>query len=98
MKMVLTTVTANLVPDKIEEAAALYNAEVLPILRQQGVQQAYLAVDAVNNTMAEITVWETQAQADASISSPERRAVIGRLAAVFASAPVRQTYDVKLSS
>ena len=95
--MILATVTAKVVPDKIEEAAALYNEEILPILSKQGVQKAYLAVDTVNYTMAEVTVWETQAQADASISSPERRAVIGKLAAVFASAPVRQVYEVKLS-
>ena len=53
-------------PGKIEEAAKLLREEVMPTAANyQGFIQNFLLVDAPNNRIASLSVWETEADAKA---------------------------------
>jgi heme-degrading monooxygenase HmoA len=53
-------------PGKVEEAAKLLREEVMPTAANyQGFIQNFLVVDAPNNRIASLSVWETEADTKA---------------------------------
>ena len=53
-------------PGKVEEAAKLLREEVMPTAANyQGFIQNFLIVDAANNRIASLSVWETETDAKA---------------------------------
>ena len=53
-------------PGKVEEAAKLLREEVMPTAANyQGFIQNFLIVDALNNRIASLSVWETETDAKA---------------------------------
>jgi len=59
-------VRVQIQPGKIEEAARLLREEIMPAAANyRGFIQNFLLVDAPNNRLASLSVWETEADAKA---------------------------------
>lgn len=59
-------VRIHIQPGKVEESARLLREEVMPTAANyQGFIQNFLIVDAPNNRIASLSVWETEADAKA---------------------------------
>lgn len=57
-------VRVQIQPGKVDEAAQLLRTEVMPAAANyQGFIQNFLVVDAPNNRIASLSVWETEADA-----------------------------------
>jgi heme-degrading monooxygenase HmoA len=61
-------ITASVQPNKLAEFAAAFNAHVLPAVSlSPGFKSLYLLQDAAQSQVAALVLWETEAEAVASI-------------------------------
>ncbi len=89
-------VTVLYQPGKVDEAVQLYRESMLPEARQQrGFQGTMALVDRSTGKAISITLWQTEADAQASgAGSAYLQAQIAKVASLFAAAPVIETYEV----
>jgi heme-degrading monooxygenase HmoA len=89
-------VTAQYQSGKLDEGIQLYRESVLPEARQQrGFKGALALVDRSTDKAISITLWQTEADAQASgTSSPYLQAQLAKIASLLAGAPGVETYEV----
>ena len=82
-------------PDKIDEASRIYRDSIIPAVQQQkGNKAAYLLVDHATGKGVSITLWDSEADAQAYESSGSYREQVGKVAQFFTSPPSLATYTV----
>ncbi len=89
-------VTVQYQSGKVDEGIQLYRESMLPEARQQrGFKGAMGLVDRSTDKSISITLWQTEADAQASgVGSAYMQAQIAKFASPLASAPVFETYEV----
>jgi heme-degrading monooxygenase HmoA len=83
-------------PGKADEGMQMYRESILPEARQQrGFKGAMALLDRSTDKGMSITLWETEADAQASgTSTPYLQEQLARVASLLAAAPVVETYEV----
>ena len=83
-------------PGKADEGMQMYHESVLPVARQQrGFKGAMALLDRSTGKGLSITLWETEADAQASgASSPYLQEQLAKVVSLFVAAPVVETYEV----
>jgi heme-degrading monooxygenase HmoA len=89
--------TVQLRPDTVDASIDLYQREILPVITAQpGYQGVYLFTDRASGNGVSITLWASEADAQAYESSGTYRQLVAKLAANFAGPPTLATYDVSV--
>jgi heme-degrading monooxygenase HmoA len=87
--------TATAHPGKTDEGVQIVRDSLLPVTRQQPGYKGYLALtDRTTGKVISITLWETEADLNASESSGLLREQLGKVAYVLATQVVREVYEV----
>ena len=87
--------TATAHPGKTDEGVQIVRDSLLPVTRQQPGYKGYLALtDRTTGKVISITLWETEADLNASESSGLLREQLGKVAPVLATQVVREVYEV----
>ncbi len=97
--MYARVVTGQFKPGTLDdEAIDLFRDSAMPeIKQQQGFKGALLLRDSNTGKGITITLWETEADAQASgVGSAHLQAQFAKVASLFAAAPVTETYEVAL--
>ena len=83
-------------PGKADEGMQLYRESILPEARQQrGFKGALGLVDRSTGKGMSITLWETEADAQASgTNTPYLQEQLAKVASVLVAAPSIETYEV----
>ncbi|HLZ23106.1 MAG TPA: antibiotic biosynthesis monooxygenase [Ktedonobacterales bacterium] len=90
--------TVHLQPDKIAEATALYQNNVVPFVKtQHGFQGMYLLTDP-SGTGQSISLWESEADGQAYEANGVYREQVSKFAAFFSAPPSLATYDVAVKA
>lgn len=93
--MLARVTTVKLQPDKVAESVALYQQEIVPIVKgQPGFQGMYLLTDAATGNGMSISFWNSEAEAQAYESSGIYRQMVAKLAANFSAPPSLGTFEV----
>ena len=80
-------------PDKIEEGLKLTWDTIVPAYKEQpGFRGYYLLTEPNGDKAIAITLWESEADMDAS--APVAKAMIPKLREVIQERPVTETYEV----
>ena len=88
-------VTVQVQPGQTEEAVNIYRS-IGPLWQQQnGFKGAYLLTDPTGKGVS-ITMWETQADMEATEASGWYQEQIAKFASVFAGPPVQEAYEVSV--
>ncbi len=89
-------VTTQYQPGKVDEATQIFRESILPETRQQaGFQGVMALVDRSTDKFISISLWQTEADAQATgASSSYLQAQLAKAASLFAAAPVIETYEV----
>ncbi len=89
-------VTIQYQPGKLDEGTQIYRESVLPEGRQQsGFKGVMALVDRSTDKFISISLWQTEADAQATgASSSYLQAQLAKAASLFAAAPVIETYEV----
>ncbi len=89
-------VTIQFQPGKVDEATQILRESILPETRQQtGFQGVMALLDRSTDKSIAITLWQTEADAQASgASSSYLQAQLAKVASFFAAAPIVETYEV----
>jgi len=89
--------TVQLRPDTVDASIALYQQEILPVISAQpGYQGVYLFTDRATGNGVSITLWTSEADAQAYETSGTYRQLVAKLAPNFATPPTLATYDVSV--
>ena len=97
--MFARVITVQAQPGKVDEAAMLYRDSVIPAAKQQkGFSGAMLLTDDVTGKGISITLWETEADQKASEAIGYVAQQLGKLAAVLAGPPPRESFRVSAKS
>ena len=89
--------TVQLRPDTVDASIGIYQQELLPIIKAQpGYQGVYLFTDRATGNGVSITLWTSEADAQAYETSGTYRQLVAKLAANFATPPTLATYDVSV--
>ena len=87
--------TATAQPGKTDEGVQIVRDSLLPVTRQQLGYRGYLSLnDRTTGRVISITLWETEADLNASESSGLLREQLGKVAQVLATQVVREVYEV----
>ena len=82
-------------PAKAEEGMRLTEETIVPSYQEQpGFQGYFLLTEPGGDKAMAITLWETEADMDAS--APVARAMIPKLRDILRAPPVTETYEVRL--
>jgi len=87
-------------PDKVDEAESIMQNSVLPMMRQQKGFKNYCSfVDRASGKAITITVWETEADREASSqASAYYREAIAKVAPFFTAPPAVENYEAEIYS
>ena len=84
-------------PDKIDEARALYNSEVISgVIRQQKGYRFNHLLESTNNPGEAIsfTVFDSQADGEAYEQSGAYKELVGKFGPYFAASPELKSYEI----
>ena len=94
--MYARVITANVKPDKLNEFSAAFNELVLPDASQErGFKGIYMLQDTTQSRIVGVVLWETEADAQASIEGFQKRR-LPKLAPYLAGQPTAETLEVIL--
>lgn len=86
---------SQLVPGKTDHAISVWRDKVVPVLKQEkGFKGAYLVGDRGTGKGVTITMWETQADADAGNAALPQ--ILALFDGMFAAQPSMETLEVLL--
>ena len=92
-------VTAQLEPDKIDEAVSQYRNAVVPAAKQQrGYRGKLLFLSREKRQALSITLWETESDMLASESSGYLEAQFRGLESLFSAPPTTEHYEVSVGA
>jgi heme-degrading monooxygenase HmoA len=87
--------TIELHPAFLDEAVQMFRDSVVPDARQQpGFQGALALVDRSAHKAISITLWQTEAEAQASATGGHLQAQINKFASHLTAPPVVETFEV----
>ena len=87
--------TATTHPGKTDEGVQMVRDALLPVTKQQPGFKGYLSLtDRATGKVISITLWETEADLNASESSGLLREQLGKVAHVLATQVEREVYEV----
>lgn len=87
-------ITAHVQPDKSNEFPNAFSEMLLPdISQERGFKGIYVMRDATQNKITALVLWETEADAIASIEGFQHRR-LPKLASFLASQPIAETVEV----
>ncbi len=88
-------VSAQIVGGKREEAVRLWQEKVAPAFRDlKGFREGFLLTSPNKGSYVSVSLWETEADAEAFESSGLYQQLIDKFEGVFATAPVRELYEL----
>ena len=89
-------ITANVKPDKLNEFSTAFNELVLPDASQErGFKGMYMLKDAARSRIVGVVLWETEADAQASIEGFQQRR-FPKMAPYLTGQPTAETLEVIL--
>ena len=89
-------ITANVKPEKLNEFASAFSELALPDASQErGFKGIYMLKDSTQNRIIGVVLWETEADAVASIEGFQQRRM-PKLMPYLAGAPTAETLEVVL--
>lgn len=89
-------VTANVQPDKLDEFPSAFGEHVLPgISQERGFKGIYVLRDAAQHKVVALVLWETEADALASIEGYMRER-LPKMAPYLVSQPTAETLELIL--
>jgi quinol monooxygenase YgiN len=89
----------QLQPDKLDEAIRIYQESVIPAARQQpGFRSTQLITDRASGMGLSITVWESEADLQASEASGYYQEQVAKFAPLLTAPPVREVFEVSASA
>jgi heme-degrading monooxygenase HmoA len=89
-------ITANVQPGKLDEFPKAFSELVLPdASRERGFKGIYVMRDSAQNKITAVVLWETEADAQASIEGFQQRR-LPMMADYLASRPTAETLEVVL--
>jgi len=89
--------TVQLRPDTLDASIGLYQQEIVPVIKAQpGHQGIYLFTDRTTGNGVSITLWTSEADAQAYETTGTYRQLVAKLAPNFAAPPTLATYDVSV--
>jgi heme-degrading monooxygenase HmoA len=96
ISMYARVVTGQYQPGKLDEGEQMYRESILPEARRQpGFKGILGLVDRSSGKAISITLWQTEADAQASgASSSYGQAQLTKIASLLAAAPTIETYEV----
>jgi len=87
--------TSELHPETLDEAVQVYRDSVVPDARQQpGFQGVLALVDRSAHKAISITIWQTEAEAQASATGGYLQAQINKFTSHLAAPPAVETFEV----
>ncbi len=94
--MYARVVTAQVAPDKVDETIQLWQDSVMPAARQQkGFMSGRLLVDRKTGKAIASSLWETQADAQATgEGSAYLQEQLAKFASLFTAPPVVEYYEL----
>ncbi len=82
-------------PDKVAEVVRIYNESILPAVKSaSGNHGVFLLIDAATGKGMSITMWNTQADGEATDSSGFYREQVAKVSPFFSSPPSLDVYEV----
>jgi heme-degrading monooxygenase HmoA len=91
--------TSQILPDKVDEAIAIYRDSVTPAAKQQkGFKGIWMLTDRKTGKGISITLWETEADMTAGESSGFYQQQVAKFKDVFGAPPVREQYEVTVQA
>ena len=95
--MYARVITSQLQPGKTDDAIKIWREKVSPALKQiKGFKGAYLCGDRNSGKGVTVTLWESEADANAMDASGKYQEMISLFSALFAGTPTREQYEVLL--
>ncbi|MFZ4659026.1 MAG: antibiotic biosynthesis monooxygenase family protein [Caldilineaceae bacterium] len=93
--MYARVITVQWKVDQVEEAITFFRENVVPALRQQpGFANARLLVDHNTGKGMMMSVWQSEADLQASSNSGFLKTQVGHLSRFFATAPLIDHYEI----
>ncbi len=93
--MYARVVTTQYQPGKLDEALQISSESIRPEVRQQaGFQGTTVLLDRNNNKIVAISLWQTEADLQASGASGLVQERLAKVSSLFAAAPIVETYEV----
>lgn len=93
--MIARVVSVMSRPESIPEVKSIYDGSIMPVLKQQaGLTAAYLFVNPTTGEGMSVTLWQSEAQAQAYESAGTYQQLLGQLRQFFTSQPTVKTFDV----
>ena len=87
----------QIVPDKVDDATAIYQDSVVPAARQQkGCQGLYMLTDHATGKGMSIAFWDSEADMTAGESSGYYQQQLDKFKDLWAAPPVREAYEVSV--
>ena len=87
----------QILPDKMDEATAIYRDSVVPAAQQQkGCKGLLLLSDRNTGKGISITMWESEADMTVGESSGYYQQQLAKFKDVFGAPPVREQYEVSV--
>jgi heme-degrading monooxygenase HmoA len=87
--------TLHIRPDKVDESVALFEQQIVPVLKAQpGFQGVRLLVNRASGDGLAISQWNSEAEGQAYEASGTYRQLVGMVAANFSAPPSLATYEV----
>src|SRR5262245_48518334 len=88
--------TLQSLPDRLDEGVRIFAALTPEIKSQQGFVSTLLLIDRAVNKAIVMTLWETQADLEASEANRQQQLANPSAAALLAGAPVVAVYEVAM--
>ena len=90
-------VSGQFQPDGMEEAVGIYRDSIAPAAReQQGNKGGYLLTDSATGKFVSISLWETEADMQASETGGYLKEQIAKAAPTFAGPPTSEHFVVSV--
>jgi heme-degrading monooxygenase HmoA len=88
-------VTTQLKPGTVDQAIQIWHDRVVPTLKAaKGFKHSYLSGDRNSGKSMAISIWETEADATAWVSSGRYAEVIAHFAQHFTAPPAQEQFEV----
>ena len=86
-------------PGRVDEAIRLYQESVVPAAKQQrGFRSTMLVTDRASGKGMSFTVWETEADLQASEVSGFYQEQVAKFAPLLTAPPAREVYELSVSA
>jgi quinol monooxygenase YgiN len=97
--MLARVTTGQFQPAQLDEAIRIYQESVVPAAKQQrGYRSTTLIIDRASGKGMAITVWDSEADLQASEASGYYQEQLAKFAPFLTAAPVREVFEVSVTA